>query len=175
MIKLDSPDLTHKSDLGVLALGLSSAKQVEAACDRILSQATESIPSVFIEGLLVQPEHHGGQEVIVGFVRDEQFGPLLMFGTGGVDVESLQDVAFELAPLSREEAEAMVARTQAGRKLRGFRSAGPADREAVIDALLRLSQLALDQESILELEINPLRVMPAGEGALALDVRLRVA
>jgi acetyl coenzyme A synthetase (ADP forming)-like protein len=175
VIKLDSPDLPHKSDLGVLALGLSTAEEVRDACERILLQANESIPKVNIEGLLVQPEHQGGHEVIVGFVRDEQFGPLLMFGTGGVDVEALQDVAFELAPLSREEAEAMIDRTQAGRKLRGFRSAGPADREAVVDALLRLSQLALDHENILELEINPLRVMPGGEGAMALDVRLRVA
>jgi acetyl coenzyme A synthetase (ADP forming)-like protein len=174
VVKLDSPDLTHKSDLGVLALGLNSGDEVRMACERILKQADESIPDVSVEGLLVQPEHQGGQEVIVGFVRDEQFGPLLMFGTGGVEVEALQDVAFELAPLSREEAEAMINRTQAGNKMRGFRSAGPSDREAVIDALLRLSQLALDHENIQELEINPLRVMPQGEGAVALDVRLRV-
>jgi acetyltransferase len=174
VLKLDSPDLPHKSELGVLALGLNSGEEVGSALQHILHQASESLPSVYIEGLLVQPEHQGGQEVIVGFVRDEQFGPLLMFGTGGVEVEALQDVAFDLAPLSREEAEAMVDRTQAGRKLRGFRNAGPADREAVIEALLRLSQLALDNEDIQELEINPLRVMPQGEGALALDVRLRI-
>ncbi len=97
-----------------------------------------------------------------------------MFGTGGVEVEALQDVAFELAPLSREEAEAMIDRTQAGKKLRGFRGAAPADREAVVDALLRLSHLALDHERIQELEINPLRVMSEGEGAVSLDVRLRL-
>jgi acetyltransferase len=174
VVKLDSPDLPHKSDLGVLALGLNSEDEVRLACERILKQADESIPDVFVEGLLVQPEHQGGQEVIIGFVRDEQFGPLLMFGTGGVEVEALQDIAFELAPLSREEAEAMIDRTQAGKKMRGFRSAGPSDREAVIDALLRMSQLALDHEIIQELEINPLRVMPKGEGAVALDVRLSI-
>ncbi len=175
VVKLDSPDLPHKSDLGVLALGLNSAEEVRQACERIMRQAEASIPNHHVEGLLIQPELKGGQEVIVGFVRDAQFGPLLMFGTGGVDVEALQDVAFELAPLSREEAVAMIERTQAGRKMRGFRNSAPADQEAVIEALLRLSQLALEQDRIQELEINPLRVMPEGEGALALDVRMRVA
>jgi acetyltransferase len=174
VLKLDSPDLTHKSDLGVLALGLTTPAEVRDAYQRILQRANESIPNVHIEGLMVQPELHGGQEVIVGFVRDEQFGPMLMFGTGGVEVEALQDVAFELAPLSREEAEAMIERTLAGRKLRGFRSSAPADRETVIDVLLRMSQLALNHPEIQELEINPLRVMPHGEGAFALDVRLRL-
>ncbi len=173
VVKLDSPDLTHKSDLGVLALGLHSENDLKAACERLLARADESIPDIAVTGLLVQPEHQGGQELIVGFVRDEQFGPLLMFGTGGVEVEALKDVAFELAPLSREEAEAMIDRTQAGRKLRGFRSIGPADREAVLETLLRLSQLALDHSEIHELEINPLRVMAEGEGAFSLDVRLR--
>ena len=174
VLKLDSPDLPHKSDLGVLALGLATPEDVREAFKRILQQASESIPDVYVEGWMVQPELHGGQEVIVGFVRDEQFGVLLMFGTGGVEVEEMQDVAFELAPLSREEAEAMIDRTIAGRKLQGFRSAAPADRDTVIDVLLRMSQLALEHPQIQELEINPLRVMPQGEGALALDVRLRL-
>jgi acetyl coenzyme A synthetase (ADP forming)-like protein len=174
VLKLDSPDLPHKSDLGVLALGLKSPEQLREAYKRILQRAQESIPEVYIKGLMIQPELQGGQEVIVGFVRDEQFGPLLMFGTGGVDVEVLQDVAFDLAPLSREEAEAMVDRTQAGRKLGGFRNSAPADREAVVDVLLRMSQFALVHPEIQELEINPLRVMAQGEGAFALDVRLRV-
>jgi acetyl coenzyme A synthetase (ADP forming)-like protein len=174
VLKLDSPDLPHRSDLGVLALGLKSPEQLRTAYDRILEQAQESIPEVYLEGLMVQPELQGGQEVIVGFLRDEQFGPLMMFGTGGVNVELLQDVAFDLAPLSREEAEAMIERTQAGRKLGGFRSGKPADREAVVDVLLRMSQLALAHPKIQELEINPLRVMAENEGAFALDVRLRV-
>jgi acetyl coenzyme A synthetase (ADP forming)-like protein len=174
VLKLDSPDLPHKSDLGVLALGLKSPEQLRVAYDRILKQAQESIPEVHFEGLMIQPELQGGQEVIVGFVRDEQFGPLMMFGTGGVDVEVLQDVAFDLAPLSREEVGAMIDRTQAGRKLGGFRSGAPADREAVIEVILRMSQLALAHPEIQELEINPLRVMARGDGAFALDVRLRV-
>ncbi len=174
VVKLDSPDLTHKSDLGVLALGLNTPAELSDAYQQILQIANESIPGVDVEGTLVQPELQGGQEVIVGFVRDEQFGPLMMFGTGGVEVEALNDVAFELAPLSREEAEAMVDRTQAGRKMRGFRSTSPADRERVIEVLLRMSQLALRHPQIQELEINPLRVMPQGKGALALDVRLRL-
>ncbi len=174
VMKLDSPDLTHKSDLGVLALGLNTPTELRKAHQDILQNAHESIPGVDVEGILIQPELQGGQEVIVGFVRDEQFGPLMMFGTGGVEVESQNDVAFELAPLSREEAEAMVDRTQAGRKLRGFRNTRPGDRECVIEVLLRMSQLATRHPHIQELEINPLRVMPRGKGALALDVRLRL-
>jgi len=174
VLKLDSPDLPHKSDLGVLALGLTDPEAFGEAYEHILNLANESIPNIHVEGFMVQPELHGGQEVIVGFVRDEQFGPMLMFGTGGVEVEMLQDVSFELAPLSREEAIAMIERTQAGRKLRGFRSTGPADRESIIEVLLRMSQLAMNHPEIQELEINPLRVMPEGEGAQALDVRLRL-
>jgi acetyltransferase len=98
-----------------------------------------------------------------------------MFGSGGVEVEGLKDVAFALAPLPRAEAEEMVERTWAGRKLRGFRNLPAADRGAVLDALLRLAQLAADLPEIAEAEINPLRVLPAGQGVVALDARIRVA
>jgi acetyltransferase len=113
-------------------------------------------------------------EVIVGMVRDEQFGPLLMFGSGGVEVEGMKDVAFALAPLSVRETETLIDSTWAGRRLRGYRARPPGDREGVIDALRRLGQLAVDFPEILEAEINPLRVFERGSGAVALDVRLRV-
>jgi acyl-CoA synthetase (NDP forming) len=112
--------------------------------------------------------------VIVGVVRDPQFGPLVMFGSGGVEVEGLKDVAFALAPLSRREAEEMLDSTWAGRKLAGYRNIAAADREAVVDALLRLARLADELPRIKEIEINPLRVMPPGEGAWAVDVRVKV-
>lgn len=115
-----------------------------------------------------------GQEVIVGIVRDPQFGALVMFGSGGVEVEGLKDVTFSLAPLSREEAARMLERTWAGRKLRGFRSLAPADREAVIDTLVKLAALGADLPQIAEIEINPLRVLGAGQGAVAVDVRAKL-
>ena len=98
-----------------------------------------------------------------------------MFGSGGVEVEGLKDVAFALAPLTQPEAEYLLESTWAGRKLAGFRNLPPADREAVLDVLYRLAQLAADFPQLAEIEINPLRVLPAGEGTLAVDVRLRLA
>jgi acetyltransferase len=116
-----------------------------------------------------------GQEVIVGVKRDPQFGPLVMFGSGGVEVEGLKDVAFALAPLLPSEAEWLLQRTWAGRKLAGFRSIPPADREAVLEILQRLAQLAFDLPEIAEIEINPLRALAPGQGAVALDVRVKLA
>ena len=115
-----------------------------------------------------------GQDVITGMVRDPMFGPLMMFGSGGVEVEGLKDVSFALAPLTMAEAEKMVESTWAGKKLHGFRSIPVSDRQAVIDTLVKLSRLADECESIAEMEINPLRVLAPGEGAFAVDVRFRL-
>jgi acetyltransferase len=112
-----------------------------------------------------------GQEVILGASRDPQFGPLMMFGSGGVEVEGLKDVAFALAPLLPSEADELLQRTWAGRKLAGYRSLPPADAEAVKEILQRLAQLVSDCPQVDEIEINPLRVM--GRGALAVDVRVK--
>ena len=104
-------------------------------------------------------------------VRDPQFGPLMMFGSGGVEVEGLKDVAFALAPLTQAEALKMIRKTWAGRKLAGFRNIPPADEESVIDVLVNLSKLVLENQSIEEIEINPLRVL--NQGAVAVDVRVQ--
>jgi acetyltransferase len=127
-----------------------------------------------MRGVILQPYLAEGQEVILGFVRDEQFGPLLMFGAGGVEVEALQDVAFELTPLTRADADALIDSTWAGRRLQGFRGSAAVDREAVVETILLLGQLADSLDQVEELEINPLRVMPDQGGASALDVRARI-
>jgi acetyltransferase len=114
-----------------------------------------------------------GQDVIIGAVQDPQFGPLVMFGSGGVEVEGLNDVAFALAPLTQAEALDLLEKTWAGRKLKGYRNIPPADRQAVIDCLLHISQLAASLPELVEFEINPLRVFSTGKGALALDIRAR--
>lgn len=111
------------------------------------------------------------KEVIVGMMRDPQFGPLMMIGSGGVEVEGLKDVAFGLAPLNQAEARDMLRKTWVGKKLRGFRNIPPADEEAVVDALIRLSHLAIENEQVEEIEINPLRVL--NQGAVAVDVRVQ--
>ncbi|NTU55180.1 MAG: hypothetical protein HGA79_02910, partial [Anaerolineales bacterium] len=128
-------------------------------------------PEARIDGVHIQQQIPEGQEVIVGMVRDPQFGPLMMFGSGGVEVEGLKDVAFALAPLSQAEAEKMIRKTWAGRKLKGFRNIPPADEEAVVDVLVKLSRLVVENEFIEEIEINPLRVL--GKGAVAVDVRMK--
>ena len=115
-----------------------------------------------------------GQEVILGAIQDAQFGALVMFGSGGVEVEGLKDVAFSLAPLTIQDAQWMLENTWAGRRLRGYRNLPPADRQAVIDTLMRLSQLSADFPQLAEIEINPLRVFAHSQGAAALDVRMRL-
>jgi acetyltransferase len=174
VLKVASPDIAHKSDVGGVALDLADAESVRLAFRRIVDSAQRARPDARIEGATMQPMLSKGQEVIVGVVRDEQFGPLAMFGAGGVEVEGQRDVAFGLAPLPRAEAEAMIDATFAGRRLRGFRNIPPADREAAIDALLRLAQFAADFPQVAEVEINPLRVQPEGQGAVALDVRINI-
>jgi acyl-CoA synthetase (NDP forming) len=148
---------------------------VELAFERIMTNVRQARPDARLEGVMLQQMVLHAQEVIVGAIRDEQFGPLMMFGAGGVEVEGQHDVAFGLAPLSRAEADKLIEATFAGRRLSGFRGSPPADRDAVIDRLLRLAQLVYDRPEISEVEINPLRVLPAGQGAIAVDVRVKVA
>jgi acetyltransferase len=174
-MKIESPDIAHKSDAGGVALQLPDATAVAACFDSLLAAARAARPQARIDGVQVQEMVTGGQEVIAGVVRDPQFGPLLMFGSGGVEVEGLHDVAFALAPVPACEAQEMLESTWAGRKLGGYRNIEPADRDAVRDVLARLGRLALDFPELLEIEINPLRVLAPGLGARALDVRARVA
>lgn len=174
VLKVVSPDLPHKSDVGGICLDLQDAQSVQTAYRQVTEQPKERHPQARIAGALVQPMVQSGQEVIVGMVRDAQFGPLLMFGLGGVEVEGLRDVAFGLSPLSRRDAERLLEETWAGRRLKGYRNLPAADREAVLQAVMRLSQLAIDLPKVHEVEINPLRVLSEGKGAVALDVRLRL-
>lgn len=174
VLKVASPDISHKSDVGGVLLNLADETAVREGFATVTARAHAARPDARLEGAHIQRMLTAGQEVIVGMVRDPQFGPLLMFGSGGVDVEGLKDVGFALAPLSRREVEQLVDSTWAGRKLRGWRSLPAADREAVMDALVRLGQLALDCPEIAEIEINPLRALPEGKGACAIDVRARL-
>jgi acetyltransferase len=174
VMKVEAAELVHKSDLGALALNLQSERSVKEAFKKLSERVQGAAPSLHMRGVVIQPYLPEGQEVILGFVRDEQFGPLLMFGAGGVEVEALQDVAFELTPLTRPDAERLIETTWAGRRLSGFRGLTAVDREAVIETILRVGQLADTLDEVAELEINPLRVMPGQAGAWALDVRARL-
>jgi acetyltransferase len=173
-LKVASADIPHKSDVGGILLNLESEQALRRGFNTVIDNARRARPQADLLGVQVQRMAPGGQEVIVGAIQDPQFGALVMFGSGGVEVEGLKDVAFALAPVTREEANHLLESTWAGRKLGGYRNLPPADREAVLQVLFRLGQLAADFPQLAEIEINPLRVLAAGKGALAVDVRVRV-
>ena len=170
VMKIASPDILHKSDIGGVILNIKDTQSLSSAYAQMITHIKEAKPEARIDGVHLQRQIAQGQEVIVGMVRDPQFGALMMFGSGGVEVEGLKDVAFALAPLNQAEAEKMIRKTWAGRKLKGFRNIPAADEESVIDVLIKLSWLAFENESIEEIEINPLRVL--SKGAVAVDVRM---
>jgi acetyltransferase len=171
-LKIASPDISHKSDVGGVEVGLRTASAVRAAFKRVSENARCAKPSARIEGVTVQAMARPGREVIVGAVRDPQFGPLVMFGSGGVYVELLKDVSFRLAPVARSEAEAMIEETLAGKLLAGLRGQPPADKSAVADVIVAVSELVAADQHITELDINPLMVYDEGQGAVAVDVRM---
>jgi acyl-CoA synthetase (NDP forming) len=156
--------------VGGVLLNLQDSQQVLGGYTLVMERVKTARPEARIEGVHLQRQVPQGQEVILGAVRDPLFGPLMMFGSGGVEVEGLKDVAFALAPLTQAEAREMIRKTWAGKKLQGFRNIPPADEESVIDVLIKLSWLAMENENIAEIEINPLRVL--AQGAVAVDVRV---
>jgi acetyl coenzyme A synthetase (ADP forming)-like protein len=173
-MKIESPDIAHKSDVGGVLLNLEDEASVRRGYITLVENVRRVKPEARILGVQLQRMIPSGQEVIVGAVRDAQFGSLVMFGSGGVEVEGLKDVAFALAPLTSEEAEHLLESTWAGRRLSGFRNLPPADRQAVLNTLFRVAQLASDHAQIAEVEINPLRVLSQNQGAYAIDVRIRI-
>jgi len=169
-LKADSPDILHKTEAGVVRLGLRDAGDVREAYRQIMANAAGYAPNAVISGVLVQEMVNGGVEVIVGVAYDAQLGPMLLFGSGGVMVEVYNDVALRRCPVTRAEALDMVAEVKGAKLLRGFRGQPPADIDALADALVRVSHLAVHLEGQLaELDINPLMVLPAGQGVKAVD------
>jgi acetyltransferase len=173
-LKVASPLIPHKSDINGVLLDLQDEIAVAGGFTKIVENVRASYPKVEIRGVYVQHMITSGQDVIVGAIQDAQFGPQIMFGSGGVEVEGLKDVAFALAPITSEEIDYLVESTWGGRKLRGYRNLPPADRSMVKQVIQRLAQLAADFPEIMEIEINPLRVLREGQGAVALDVRARI-
>ncbi|MCD6552412.1 MAG: acetate--CoA ligase [Anaerolineae bacterium] len=172
VMKIASPDILHKSDIGGVKLGISNPTEVRDAFDLIIYRATRYMPDAQIWGCQVQEMVTGGREVIVGMNRDPQFGPLMMFGLGGIYVEALKDVTFRVAPFSRQEAQEMINGIRSIQLLRGVRGEPPADMEAIIDTLLRMSQLVTEFPEIVEFDINPLIVYEKGRGVVGVDMRL---
>ncbi len=172
VVKLDSPDLPHKSDVGGVLLGLSDADDVRVGVDTMLTRVRSAYPDARIDGVVIQAMVGDGQQIAIGVVRDPQFGPLLMFGSGGVDVENMGDVAFALAPVTCTDVNYLLGHTWAGRRLSGSRGQERVDRDAVIDVMVRLGAMVVAHPEIAEAEINPL--LARSGGAVALDCRVRV-
>jgi acyl-CoA synthetase (NDP forming) len=170
VLKVESPDILHKTEMGVLRLGLQDAEHVRTAYTDIMANATRLVPDASIAGVLVQEMVSGGVEVIVGVSYDDQLGPMLLFGTGGVMVEVYQDVALRCCPITRFEALDMVSEVKGARLLQGFRGSPPADITALAEMLIQVSHLAVNLDGQLaELDINPLLVLPVGQGVKAVD------
>jgi acetyltransferase len=174
-LKIVSPDILHKTDVGGVRLNLQDADAVAEGFGAIDISVRRFFPSAAIQGIAVQEMVAGGKEVILGMTRDASFGPLLMFGLGGIYVEVLKDVAFRVAPIGPDEAEAMIREIRSFPLLRGVRGEKPSDLNAIVDALCRLSQLCVDFPEVLEMDVNPLLVKSEGEGAVAIDARLGLA
>lgn len=175
VMKVDSPDILHKSDVGGVRIGLKTPKEIQTAFHEILSKARKFMPQAVINGVSVQKMYSGNREVILGMARDPQFGPLIMFGLGGIYVEVLKDVSFGIAPLCRKEALSMVMEIKSYPLLKGVRGEKSVDIEAIVESLLRLSQLVMDFPEILEADINPLIMKESGQGAVAVDARFTIS
>lgn len=171
-MKIVSPDILHKSDVGGVRLGLSSPEEVRAADATIVRNARRYAPGARIWGVTVQEMVKPGKETIVGVSYDAQFGHLLAFGLGGIYVEVLKDIAFRVAPITPQDAERMISEIRSYLLLKGVRREKPSDIQAIVETLLRVSQLVTDFPEIIEMDVNPLMVHEEGQGVTAVDVRI---
>jgi acyl-CoA synthetase (NDP forming) len=170
VLKIDADAITHKSDSGGVELNLADADAVRAAYDRIVAAARSAAPDALVRGVSVQPMANPGTEVIIGMTRDPQFGPVLMFGLGGILVEVLKDVAFRVVPLEQRDAAEMIREIQGFPVLEGYRNAPPADLGALENILMQLSSFAEGHPDVAELDLNP--ILAYGDGAIAVDARI---
>jgi len=170
VLKIVSPEIIHKSDAGGVRVNLKSATEVRSAYVRIVENAKKYNPEAKIIGVLVQEMAPQSTEVIVGAIKDPQFGQTLMFGLGGIFVELLKDVTFRIAPLTREDAHEMVTKVKAYPLLTGYRNTPPADLDAIIKVLLNTSKLVMDYPEIKELDLNP--IMAYQKGVKTVDARI---
>ncbi len=174
VLKIASPDIVHKSDIGGIRIGLETPEEVEQAFLQILENAKTHMPHALIYGVDVQEMAEKGKELIIGCSRDVQFGPLVMFGAGGIFVNYLKDISFRLAPMTRNDARELIMETKMGTLLKGVRGEAPSDLKAIEDTVLRINQLVTDFEEIVELDINPAFAYEKGNGVSAVDVKMTI-
>ncbi len=174
-MKIVSPDIIHKSDMGGVKLNLNSAQEVADAFELMMLRIKRRAPDALLEGVYLEHMVPKGREVILGVTRDPQFGPMLMFGLGGIFVEVMKDVTFHLAPITSDEAMAMLMGTRSYKLLEGLRGQTGVNLAAIAEALQRISQLVTDFPQIAELDINPFMVAPVGEESVAADARIQLS
>ena len=170
VLKIVSPDIIHKSDVGGVIINIKDAKDVQSAYKQIMDNVKKHKPDAKIVGMLVQEMASQSTEVIVGATKDPQFGPTLMFGLGGIFVEILKDVTFRIAPVIEDEAREMIKEVKAYPVLKGYRNMPPADIEAIVRILLNTSRLVMEHQEIKELDLNPIMVYE--KGAKTVDARI---
>lgn len=168
VMKILSPDVPHKTDAGGVRLGLTSSEQVREAWSGIMTSVRRAVPNAVIQGMSVQQQAKDGIQIILGGLRDAHFGPVVMFGLGGIYAETFGDVAFRMAPLTEDEARKMVSSTKASRILSGLRGQKPVDMDLLYKALVSLGQALTDWDFLREIEINPMVMWPLS-GGVALD------
>ncbi len=171
-MKIASPDIIHKSDAGGVKVGIKNDDELRAAFRSIMESAKKYKADAKIKGVLVQEMVRAAKETILGASQDPTFGPMIMFGLGGIYVEVLKDVIFRVAPVDEREAMRMVKSIKTIKLLKGVRGEKPSDLKAIADSLQRLSQLVIDFPEIKEFDINPLLVLEEGKGARVVDARI---
>ena len=170
VLKVASADIVHKSDAGGVKLGLRTSKQVGKAYDDILGAIRQKYPQAAIQGVSVQKMARPGVEVIIGMSKDAQFGPVLMFGLGGILVEVLKDVSFRIVPLARRDAAEMIREIKGYPLLEGYRGQEAVDVSNLEEMLLKVSEFVEKHPEIKELDLNP--IFAYGRGAIAVDARV---
>jgi acyl-CoA synthetase (NDP forming) len=175
VVKLASKTIMHKTEVGGVVLGIDSAKGVMSAFRDIEKRLASIGRQDEMQGVTVQPMLEEGLEAIVGMISDTQFGPLIMFGMGGIYAEVLKDRAIRLHPLTDLDARELVQSVKISRLLEGYRGSPPSDTEAIYDLLLRLSEMITDIPQIAELDFNPVKVLPQGQGYWIADARIMLS
>ena len=171
-MKIVSPQIIHKSDAGGVKVGLKNSQEVRAAFKEIIKNAKKYNKKAIIKGVLIQEMVKGGKETIIGSKLEPGFGPVVMFGMGGIYVEVLKDVTFRLAPITDSESDEMISSIKTNKLLQGVRGEKPSDTKKLSECLQRISQLVSDFNEIKELDMNPVLVFEKGKGCKVVDVRI---
>jgi acetyl coenzyme A synthetase (ADP forming)-like protein len=174
VLKIDSPDILHKTDVGGIKVGIRNDLELETGFNDIINSVKAKKPEANIRGISIQEMIMDKQETIIGINKDPQFGPMIMFGLGGIYVEILKDVSFRIAPITESDARDMIEEIKTIKLLKGARGAKPSDINSIAEILLKISQLVTDFPEIMEMDINPLFVKAEGLGSIAGDVRIRI-